>query len=96
MAKMLVEKTKELDATNSDLLASLLEMTNESEKTALLIACEKKDYGIIELLVEAGADLKASDADGNSAILLAAFSNVPDAIPCKILSPTIFKVIEFY
>jgi len=93
MAKMLVEKTKELDATNSDLLASLLEMTNESGKAALLIACEKKDYAIIELLVEAS---KASDADGNSAILLAACNYVPDAIPCKILSPSIFKVIEFY
>ncbi len=40
--------------------------------TALLIASQKKNYALIELLSEAGADAKILDGNGCSAILLAA------------------------
>ena len=69
-----------------------LEARNESGKTAFLIASQKKDCALIELLVEAGADVNAADQDGNSAILLAAYCPFKDVIPPKDVSPAIFKV----
>ena len=75
------------------LLGKLLEARNERGDTALLMACINKDYAIIELLIESGADAKALDQDGNTAVLLAASSAVIDSIPSKEISPTIHKVI---
>lgn len=86
-----MEKSKNLDA-DSYLLTSLLEVKNESGKTALLISCKNKDCGLIELLIAAGAVLNAVDSDGNTAIVLTASSDALDEIPCKILSPSILKV----
>lgn len=86
-----MEKSKNLDA-DSNFLTSLLEVKNESGKTALLISCQNKDYGLIELLIEAGAILSAVDSDGNTAIVLTASSGALDKIPCRILSPSILKV----
>ncbi len=73
------------------LLGKLLEAPNERGYTALLIACLQKDCAIAELLLESGADAKALDQDGNTAILLAA-SSTAIAIPSKGNSPAIFKV----
>ena len=98
MAKFLVDGSKGwMLLDGSPLLAKLLEAKHENGSTALLIACRNKDYGTVELLVEAGADVRALDQDGNTAILLAASSPATEEIPSKELSPAIFKVIiEFY
>ncbi len=88
---MLVEKIKDFDADH-DLLTHLLEMKNDSGKTAILISCQNKDYALVEFLVEAGADLRAVDQDGNSAIILAASSTAEDETLSKVLSPTICRV----
>ena len=88
---MLVEKIKDFDADH-DLLTHLLEMKNDSGKTAILISCQNKDYALVEFLVEAGADLRAVDQDGNSAIILAASSTAVDETLSKVLSPTICRV----
>ena len=61
--------------------------------TALAIACHLKDPTLIELLVDAGADCKVLDQEGNTAILFAAISPTDDKIPNQELAPAIFKVI---
>ena len=77
----------------SPVLKKLLEAKNESGLTALLIACYNKDYDIVELLVEAGADTKVVDQHGNSTIILAASSSpAEEEIPSPEFSPAIFKV----
>lgn len=95
---MLVNKARdwinsnELSTSLSNPLARLLEIKNESGKTALLIACQMKNCALIELLVEAGADLKAVDQDKHTAIYLVASSPTMDEIPSKDFSPAINKV----
>jgi len=74
------------------LLGKLLEARNERGDTALLMACINRDYALVELLIESGADAKAFDRDGNTAIRLAASSAAVDEIPSKETSPTIHKV----
>ncbi len=75
------------------LLGKLLEARNESGMTALLISCQCQDYAIVELLVEAGADVNATDQYGNTATILAASSQDKKMpIPAKELSPTICQV----
>jgi len=69
-----------------------LEMKNGSGRTALSIACQKKSIAIIELLVDAGANVKFVDDEGNSAIIHVASSPVKDEIPTMDLCPSIFKV----
>ena len=86
---MLIEKSS--FAPDGALLSSLLEAKNESGKTAFLMASQK-DCSLIELLVEAGADVNAADQDGNTAILLAAYCPFKDVTPSKDFSPAIFKV----
>lgn len=77
----------------SDLLKRFLETTNVHGKTALHHACYSKSCSIIELLVDAGADLNAVDNDGNTAIMLAALSGPgEDQGPLPESSPSIFKV----
>jgi len=69
-----------------------IDTQNESGQTALMVACQKKDYATIELLVEAGADVNAVDEEGNTAIILAISSVEEDVAPKKEFSPFIFKV----
>ncbi len=100
MAKLLVEKANSLSSLNGslfipNLLPRLLEMKDGSEKTAFLIACQMKDYDLIEFLVKAGTDLNVIDKDGNTAIailLMATTTLRKDDIPSKKFSPAIFKV----
>jgi len=66
--------------------------TIKTEASPLMYACFKKSCPIIELLVDAGADLKAVDNDGNTPIILAASSSSKDVMPTKEDSPEIFKV----
>lgn len=77
-------------------LEKLLEAKDEWGMTALLIACKKKDSALIEFLIEAGANSKAVDEDGRTAIVLAAYSLDEDRIPNKELSPKIHKVWNKY
>ena len=51
---------------------SWLDPTNDNQSTPLLLACMKGHYGIIELLVNLGADVQATDKDGDTAIHLTA------------------------
>lgn len=74
-------------------LEKLLEMKNKWGMTALLIAIKKKNCPMIELLIAAGASLKATDEDGRTGIILAASSLDEDRAPTEELSPKIFKVI---
>ena len=93
MAQLLLEESKGCILLDRlPLLGKLLEAKNENGETALLIACRNKDFALVEVLVEYGADVKAVDKDGNTAILLAACSTAPDDIPHKENSPSIFKV----
>lgn len=70
----------------------LLEAVDKSGRTPLLQSCWGKSCATIELLVEAGANLKVSDEDGNTAIILAASSSFQPHIPRKDDSPALFKV----
>lgn len=51
---------------------TLLEkISKKNGKTAFLVACYYKSHAVAELMVKAGANLKAVDKDGNTAIILA-------------------------
>lgn len=80
---------------NRNQTVSVLEAKNKVGLTVLLMACRQKDYASVELLVKAGANVKAVDAALNSAILLAASSPEEDHIPSKELSPSILKVFIY-
>jgi len=72
----------------------LLEAKNAFGMTPLLIACRKKNYALIELLVENGSNLKSTDEDGNTAIILALSRPSEQDIknPFDEFSQEIFKV----
>ena len=77
-------------------LKRLLEARAPSGKTALLVAVDLRDYALIELLIGAGADVKAVDENGDSALISA--STIPSEDECYppevLLSPTLIKVIN--
>jgi len=74
-------------------IGKLLETrTVMSHMTPLLFSCSKMTYSIIEVLVDAGANLKAVDENGNTAAILAASSSVKTSVLQKTDSPGIFKV----
>ena len=82
---------------SSAIPAGLLESKTKLKRTVFLVSCLLKDHALIELLVDAGTDVKAADLDGNTAISLIASSGTKDEIPIKEVSPGIFKVfIVFY
>lgn len=94
MAKLLVDKTKDwIMPDDFPLWGKLLGARNRSGSTALLIASNNKDYAMVELLVESGADVQAADRDGNTVIHLVASSPAPDKIPHEEDSPAVFKVL---
>ena len=70
-----------------------MEAKNEKGMTALWISCEKKNPALVELLVEAGANLKTVDSEERTAIILAASSSAGAVVPTEELSPKIFKVL---
>ena len=73
----------------------LLDAKNENGMTALLIACQKKDYALIELLSEAGADATILDGSGSTAVVLVASNPAEnDEIVTPLNYPAIFKVIH--
>ena len=71
----------------------LIDVQRLDGRTALLLACQKKNCAAIELLVEAGADIMAVDNEGNTALILVVSSPDEDQIPTKELSPILYEVI---
>jgi len=56
------------------------DMRNESGSAALRMSCRKNSIAIIELLVEAGANVKSVDEEGDPAIIHLASSMLKDEI----------------
>ena len=77
---------------SSSRMEYFLEMKNGAGWTALAIACRNKSIAIIELLIDAGANVKFLDQEGNSAIIHVALSTEKDKIPSMDLCPSIYKV----
>ena len=93
VSKLLLDHVKvQKELLGSNKFDHFLDMRNESGSTALLMACRRKSIAIIELLVEAGANVKSVDEEGNSAIIHVASSMMKDEIPTQDLCPSIFKV----
>ena len=86
-----------LDASDPSNLERLLEARSISGMTALLIAVDQRDFPLIELLIGAGADTKAVDGNGDTAMILAARNPSEEASnpPKDLLSPPLHKVIIF-
>jgi len=74
-----------------------LEARSSSGMTALLIAVYQRDWALTELLIGVGADVKAVDEKGDSAMILSASNpSKEDYNPPKdLLSPALIKVINF-
>lgn len=81
-------------ADHPDQLEKLIDVKNRDGTTALLMACHKKDYVSIELLVGVGADTMAIDNIGNTALILVASSPDKATIPTEEISPNLFQVIR--
>lgn len=66
--------------------------------TALMIAVIKRNFLLIELLVKAGANVKATDKNGDTGLSLSAKDPLlKECIPPKdLLSPTVLKVLINY
>ena len=91
--------------TRQEILKILLSRTehvnliNKNGKTALHLACEhqQKDSATIKLLVEAGADTKALDYEGNSAAILAISSSPFDCQQVINIYPVNFtSLVNFF
>lgn len=74
----------------------LLELKNSFGMTPLLIACLKNNFALIELFVENGSDLNATDKDGKTAItlVLSCPSEQDAQNPFNEFSQEIFKVFN--
>ncbi len=85
-----------MDASDPISLKRLLEARNLSGMTVLLVAVEQRDYALIELLIGSGAELKAVDENGDSALIRASTNLSEDECypPDVLLSPTLLKVIH--
>lgn len=92
-------KAKVAESSSPTRLEKFLETVDKFGETPLLYSCFYKNCATIELLTEAGADLKRSDKEGNTAIILVASSTSNDQqFPTKKDSPRLFKVykLEFH
>jgi len=82
-----------MDASDPISLKRLLEARNLSGMTVLLVAVEQRDYALIELLIGAGADLKAVDENGYTALIRTSMKlSKEDCNHLQDLLSTIFKV----
>ena len=92
-------KAKAAESSSPSRLEKFLETVDKFGDTPLLHSCFYKNCATNELLTEAGADLKRSDKEGNTAIILVASSSSNDQqVPTKEDSPNLFKVnnLEFH
>lgn len=75
----------------------LLEARNISETTALMIAVDRMDFPLIELLIRTGADVMAVDKNGNTALIRDINKNLSEKDrnpPKDLLSPFLLKVLS--
>jgi ankyrin repeat protein len=86
-----------MNASGSVNLEGLLEAKTKSGMTALLIAVDQRDFPLIELLIRAGADTKAMDCNGDTAMILATKNPSQEDchLPKDLVSPSLHKVIIF-
>jgi len=86
-----------MDASDPTSLKRLLEARNPSGMTALLVAVEQSDFPLIELFIGAGADLKAVDENGDTALIHASMTASKENCNQlkEFLSPTLLKVNNF-
>ena len=90
MAQLLVNRLYELD----DLARlAILEGKDDNGMTPLLLACLKRRIDLIELYVEAGADVLAVDAKGNNALMILIQSTEQLVLPRQETNRQIFDVI---
>ena len=90
-------KAKAAESSSPSRLEKFLETVDKFGDTPLLHSCFYKNCATIELLTEAGADLKRSEKDGNTAIILVASSSSKSndqQVPTIEDSPRLFKVYE--
>lgn len=91
MAELLVNWVQ--SKSSEVLLQTFLECRNNSGRTAFLIASEHKDFELLELLVNAGTDVRAIDRDENSAIMIVVINPLPQfPPPSRKICPAIYKV----
>ena len=71
----------------------LLEARTKSGKTALLIACDRKDYTLMDLLFKVGADPNVQDYEENSAFDVAqkSIALIYPLVP-KEMCPSVYEV----
>ena len=70
----------------------LLEAPTRTGDTALLVSCYLVDYAMIELLIDAEADMTSTNLEGNTAIHMLASKLLKENIPCKELFPYMAQV----
>lgn len=92
MAQILVNRLYELE--DSVRIASL-EEKDDKGMTPSLSACHMRKIDIIELYVEAGADVSAVDAKGNNALIILIQSSERLVLPRQETNRLIFEVIFF-
>lgn len=73
-------------------LKIFLEEQNKIGWTAFLLSCYQKDYAVMELLLEAGADIRALDRNENSALMIALINTLDFPLPTKEQCPSIYEV----
>ena len=86
-----------MEMPDSISLKRLLEARGPTGMTALLVAVDLRDYALVELLIGAGADLKAVDENEDTALVRS--STIPSEDDCYppevLLSSTLLKVINY-
>ncbi len=93
MAQLIVNRLYELD---DPARLAILEDKDDNGMTPLLFACLKRRIDIIELFVEAGADILAVDSKGNNALMILIQSSERLVLPRQETNRQIFDVIIFY
>ena len=80
-----------------DLGQCCVDTLNNRRQTPLLLAVSQGHAHLVELLVEAGADVSASDEDGDTGIHVACLKlHSIQGEACRTLSPNIFNVSFLY
>ena len=89
------EEPRPSTSAAADPSTNLIDARDKNELTPLMIACYTIDYALIELLVENGSDVNATDKDGDTPIILLAIKmrSKKRPVPNQDKSPKIHKVL---